>query len=108
MRDTESMEHIGKQMPYRVPTGFFDDLESNIRKEIGLPASSQKETRGKIKYLWQKVVAGMAAAVILFVVLFTPSANIPDDKDVEQAFLNLSVEDQDFLMSVYQEDIFIY
>ena len=108
-----NFDKIGKRMPYTVPDDFFDTLEQNVMTEV------KSKKRGHTIRIALGVVLGAAAAIALIVTVnkfmvkdaATPSTEI----DLEQAyckaevsaFSNLSDEDQDYLMEVYEEDIFI-
>lgn len=101
-------EKIGKRMPYSTPEDFFPQLEERIRREV-FPQSSPRPSR-RFVFLRQSlgVVAASAAAVGLFFLFHgrpaaTPSA---DFAAIEQAFSNLSAEDQAYLLDIYREDIF--
>lgn len=49
----------------------------------------------------------MIALVVTLAPHFAQSAEV-DMEEVEQAFCKLSAEDQDFLLVVYQNDVFLY
>nr|WP_320947844.1 hypothetical protein [Bacteroides intestinalis] len=101
-------DRIGKRMPYKTPEGFLDDMEVNVWKEV------QKELPGtpKRKTFRLRVFAGavaVAASIALLLVLhpFSPKEQTDSFSRVEQAFANLSQEDQAYMLAVYQEDIFM-
>ena len=69
MKRDFNFENTGKRMPYSTPEGFFDELEENIWKEVGKPATATADTqparkRGNIRTL-TKVILGTAAAAAL-------------------------------------------
>lgn len=127
MKENFDFGKIGKRMPYKTPEEFFDDMESNIFKELDMedtastdnalstepaiaePAKSVKTKRSYMRVIMRSIVA-LAAAITLFFVI---SVNIPkesnpnDYTDVEQAFSNLSTEDQTYILAVYQDDVFM-
>lgn len=100
---------IGKRMPYTVPDGFFDELEQNVMLKAGI---GQTETVRRKRPLMRVVITALTsavAAVALFVVFnagFSKEATVEFD-DVEQAFAQLSSDDQAYMLQVYQEDIFL-
>ena len=98
--------NIGKQMPYTTPDGFFDHLEEDIWKEV--KNDCQKEKPAKMRILMRSMIAVAASIALLLVVnmnLSQPaSASI---NDVDQAFSQLTTDDQAYLLSIYQEDVFI-
>ena len=109
------MEHnydfskIGKQMPYTVPDGFFDQLEENVMNEVKAQPARKKAT---VLRMAIRAAIAIAACIALFLVVkkVLPQDNdtITDDfENVELAFNNLSTEDQDYLLEVYQEELFL-
>lgn len=58
-------DDIGKKTPYRVPEGFFDEMQRNIRKRTyGTHSTSRR--------LWITLSAGVAAAAVVAGLLFVP------------------------------------
>ena len=105
-------EQVGKRMPYNVPDGFFDQLEQNVMAEVTADDIVTEKPRVKartVKMTFRILLAAAAAVALFFVV----TKNIPSDTtedsfaNVELAYNNLSTEDQEFLMEVYEEDEFI-
>jgi len=93
---------IGKRMPYTVPDDFFDKMEENVCASL----------KGKRKVMIKRLFLAAAAAIALFFVLkatlFKSESIATDDfASVELAFNNLSTDDQDYLIAVYEEDEFI-
>ncbi len=66
MKKEFDFDDIGKKTPYRVPEGFFDEMQRNVRKHTygGKPAGHR---------LWITVSAGIAIAAALVGFLFMPS-----------------------------------
>ena len=114
MEKTFDFEKIGKRMPYTVPDDFFAKLEENVMDEV---KGQKTETEAKTKRKKAVIIAirsllAVAAAVALFFVvqpMLTPKDTISaeDYASVELAFNNLSSEDQDFLIAVYENEEFI-
>lgn len=105
---------VGKRMPYNVPDGFFDQLEQNVMAEVTADDIVTEMPRVKartVKMTFRILLAAAAAVALLFVV----TKNMPNDTtttedsfaNVELAYNNLSPEDQEFLMEVYEEDVFM-
>ena len=107
-------------MPYSVPDGFFDKLEADIREELRLKSEEglARQPDGEIQshasrstFHFPKIAifAVAASLVLFFVVKATPPKNEADGFEaVELAFNNLSQDDQEYLLLVYeQEDLFI-
>ena len=108
-------EQVGKRMPYTVPDGFFDKFEENVLRDVKAEAvqlKSRKKAR-VIKVALRSAIAVAAAIALFFVVRTTLPKSEPvlasadDFESVELALNNLSTEDQDFLIQVYEEDEFI-
>ena len=108
MKKNFDFKRIGKRMPYRTPEGFLDEMEANIWKEVqsGLPQTHQRKP-----YRLRIFAASLAvAASIALLLVFTPvSSQRQTDSfsKVEQAFANLSREDQAYMLAVYQDDLFM-
>ena len=104
-------EQVGKRMPYTVPDGFFDEIEENVIKEVRSEGLEVREYPKRRKTLTITIcsIMAIAAAVALFFVVqpLLPKSNVDDFASVELAFNNLSTDDQDFLIQVYEDDLFI-
>ena len=99
---------IGKRMPYKTPKGFLDEMEANVWKEV---RNEHPQTPGR-KAFRLRVLAGamaVAASIALLLVFnpFSPKEETDSFSGVEQAFANLSQDDQAYMLAVYQEDIFM-
>lgn len=111
MEQNYDFSKIGKQMPYTVPDGFFDKLEENVMREV----KAQPAKKNKAKTIRMAIRAALAVAACLALLFLIVKKNLPqgnntitDDFDnVELAFSNLSTEDQDYLLEVYQEEQFM-
>lgn len=111
-----SMTHIGKRMPYSVPTGYFDTLNSQIMQQV---AQQQKPVLrpSKSRRLWRIITATLstAAAITIAAVMTHNYLSAPTeaemaahyDQQIDQAFNHLSQSDQDYLLSVYQDNLYI-
>ena len=109
MEQNYDFSKIGKQMPYTVPDGFFDQLEENVMNEVKAQPARKKAT---VLSMAIRAAIAIAACIALFLVVkkVLPQDNdtITDDfENVELAFNNLSTEDQDYLLEVYQEELFL-
>lgn len=99
---------VGKRMPYTVPEGFFEQLEAQTRERV---EAGKRAARAKRRFrfrLWGGSLTAVAAAVALFFVLRTGPGTTPQPEvtfsEVEQAFGNLSSEDREYILAVYQDD----
>lgn len=102
------LDKIGKQLPYSVPEGFFEQFNEHICATVA------KETpRRKILSAlptWRKIwhTTASAAAIAALVIAFkglAPDAVHAENITIEQAFNNLSDEDQDALLDTYRADV---
>ena len=117
-------EQVGKKMPYNVPDGFFDQLEQSVMAEVtaGNIATEKPKQKARTVKMTFRILLAAAAAVALF---FVVTKNMPTDdtqadtfeiashtptfrwENVELAYNNLSPEDQEYLMEIYEEDVFM-
>lgn len=111
---------VGKRMPYRLPDGALDTVEDRVMQEISrqpLATTVQPVVAPKKRHLLRNfsLVASIAAAVVVGFIALSPNTNSPaaqqeqvtDIAQVEQAFNELSTEDQEYLVSVYEDDVFM-
>lgn len=112
MEQNFNFEKIGKQMPYTVPEGFFNKLEENVMKKVE-SEDVKAEPKRRAKIIRMAIRAAIAAAACL-ALFFIVQKSLPQDEpvkdefnSVELAFNNLSTEDQDYLLEVYQDDLFM-
>ena len=110
MEQNYDFNSVGKKMPYTVPDGFFDQLEEQVMNEVKAePAKEKKPGKAKTIRIAIRTLLAVAACIALFLVVkkALPQGDdtITDDfTSVELAFNNLSIEDQDYLLEVYQEE----
>lgn len=119
MKQTFDFKQIGKQMPYRVPDGFFQEMEHNVLDAVAEKATERKPAMAERKPLQAKrfvftrlakYAAAVAASVVVLLavnVKFFYVAAPTDMQDVEAAFDQLSLSDQECLVELYQEDVFL-
>lgn len=119
MKQTFDFKQIGKQMPYRVPDGFFQEMERNVLDAVAEKATERKSAMAERKPLQAKrfvftrlakYAAAVAASVVVLLavnVKFFYVAAPTDMQDVEDAFDQLSLSDQECLVELYQEDVFL-
>ena len=114
MEKTFDFENIGKRMPYTAPDDFFTKLEESVMDEVKVQKSEATALpeRNKTVIIAIRSLLAIAAAVALFFVVqptLTKNDTISADDyaSVELAFNNLSSDDQDFLVAVYENEEFI-
>lgn len=99
---------IGKRMPYKTPEGFFDEMEANVWKKVQHEPAVPAKRRTFRLYTGIGITALAAGLALLFVIRpFTPDKAAGGFTQIEQAFANLSLEDQAYMLEIYQEDIFM-
>lgn len=108
-KDIDSIfQTLGKQIPYTLPKGFFEQTEVQLAQQLKLADKSKPLPLSN--RLWQVVGISVAAAAVAAVGIFLPQRFTPQsavsDSEVDQAFNQLSSADQTFLLEVYQEDVF--
>ena len=112
-------DQVGKRMPYSTPEGFFKDMEVNILEQVKndkpQPVRIQPKKRPLMKVIWTAAMAVAASVAVLLVLnsdFAASHSSLPSQADnelqaVDQAFAQLSSADQDYLLNVYQEDVFL-
>lgn len=103
-------DRIGKRLPYTTPEGFLDDMEKQVWERIK-DEKTKTPSRPKRNYrLWYSISGGLVAASVTLLLIFNILSDHQKTNDfevLEQAFSNLSNADQDYLLTVYQDDLFI-
>ena len=113
-----NFDQVGKRMPYSTPEGFFKEMEANILEQVKdnkpKPVGKQPKKRPLMKVIWAAAMAVAASVAVLLVlnIDFSASSSQPSQvnngiQEVDQAFAQLSSADQAYLLSVYQEDVFL-
>ncbi len=118
------------KMPYTTPEGFFDELEDRIWKEVkgdftanesaanrvgtaGTAKTAEPAKTARRRTSHFRLVIGMVSAIAasFALVFFLHTKSVQQDNytisDVDQAFSQLSADDQAFMLSVYEQDVFI-
>ena len=119
MQQNYDFSRIGKQMPYTVPDGFFEKLEDSVMEKWKEDAISAGESdkagnakKAKVIRMALRAAIAIAACIALFLVVKKvlpqgQDTTLDDFDSVELAFNNLSTEDQDYLLEVYQEELIL-
>ena len=108
MSEDFDFNRIGKRMPYTAPKGFLDDIETNVWETIKdevMPSKPKRSYR-----LWYSISGGLVAASVALLLVFNalPERHKTTDlESFEQAFSQLSSADQNYLFTVYQDDLSI-
>lgn len=113
-----------KRMPYTTSDDFFDKLEDNIWEEVkddyltknandkNLQVTSSAATvhhkAAKLRLAIRSTIAVAASVALVFIInMKTSKQSTVSINDVDQAFSQLSPDDQTYLLNVYQDDVFI-
>jgi len=106
MKNEFDLDKLGKRMPYSTPEGFMDDMEQQVWAQIA--ADTQQRPK---RHWWYAMAGGLIAASIALLIILNVVPNtrqqVASMEGVEQAFASLSDADQEYLMEVYQEELFI-
>lgn len=97
---------VGKRMPYVMPEGFLADMESRVMESVEANAAARGKSR--IYHQFRSMVAAAAVAT-LFIVCHSAlqPRHMRVYSDLDQAFENLSHDDQQFLIDDYDNDVFL-
>ena len=109
MKTDLDFKDIGKRMPYRVPNHFFDDMENTILKHTISSQNQNTSNSTLYKTLIMTFITGAAAIIAIIITLHIGLFNHQSEnmQEIEQAFRNLSNEDKNYMISIYQNDLFI-
>lgn len=121
-RNGFTFSQVGKRMPYTTPEQLFEQMEANVMRAVKQPAQSKvvdltlaitpRKHRRVLKPLLSFMVSVAAVVALFFVVqhidrtFFTPQP-VNSLQQVDQAFAHLSTADQDYLLEIYQDDVFL-
>ena len=107
MKPADDFSSVGKRMPYRVPPGFFERLELQVRAEA---ARRRRMRLARRRIAWGGLTVAAIVAALCFLV-GRPAVRVPAPADgladIEQAFARLSAEDQAFVIEMYSDDVFL-
>ena len=103
MEERFDFNRMGKRMPYTAPEGFLTEIEKNVWEIV----KSEVMPKSKHNYRLLYTVLGgvIAASVAILIVSDSPATS--DFAKIEQAFSDLSSMDQAYLLTVFQNDLFI-
>lgn len=101
-------DRIGKRMPYSVPSGTFEEIEHNVTSVL----SQRKKEKNMVHLLRWGAGLAVAASITLLIVgrptVHAPSTNSDDMlAKIDLADANLSEADREYLLEIYNDDIFI-
>ena len=115
------LDKLPRRMPYTVPEGIFDAIEKAVLASIaeekearGVPARAvpARSVRMRRVLPWLGGVVAMVAVVLWAIISFAPLREVaspasPSAEGISLAFEKLSPSDQEFILSVYQDELYI-
>lgn len=99
---------VGKKMPYTMPDRFFNDMEEEVMARVNV-MNSKKCRQKTIVLRWMMYAASAAACLILTIttLMLKPYPAEEWNEQEQYAFDRLSADDQDYILEVYDDDIFL-
>lgn len=103
------IEGVGRRMPYRIAPGTFESIEQGVLAGVSLSCRKPWYRR------WQTVAAAASVAVMVAAGaavmmwqngLETAGTEIAQ-ADVHEVFGQLSADNQEALLALYEQDVFI-
>ena len=112
MKEKFDINKKNKKMPYSVPDGFFDSMEENVMKKIKNYSEPKKNHTIRLRQIAKVITTIAASLLVIFILNYSFQQKEKDEKDkeansVDMAFNNLSADDQNYLINIYQNDIFL-
>lgn len=106
MNQKFDFDNIGRRMPYTMPPDTFDKMEAQVF------AAWEKDAQRKrpLRILrWSAGAAVAVAASVALLLAVAPKATVPDNPlaQIDLAYARLDKADQDYLIDIYQDDIFL-
>ena len=104
MTNKFNFDNIGKRLPYTMPPETFKEMEATVFATL----KQDKRRKKSYRIIRWGSIAGIAVAASV-ALLLTIALTVQDDllKQIDLAYANLSETDQDFLLEISQDDIFL-
>lgn len=101
-----NFDNIEKRLPYTMPSDTFNKMEANVFAALKQDKRSRKLYR---IIRWSSIAGVIVAASVALLQTIAPTMTVQDDllTQIDLAYANLSETDQDFLIEISQEDIFL-
>lgn len=105
MTQIEELDHVGKRMPYTMPPECYNEMEAKVFAALQSDARNYR----KRKIIRITMLTTVAAAVAALFLVIAPAMKVQHDSldQIDVAYAQLSDADKNYLMEVYQEDIFL-
>ena len=95
MKKDFDFEDIGKQVPYRVPEGFFEEMQQRVAERTQQPAKRRT-------WLLRLSPVMLAAAAVLSGIIFLPEiTNVPRVENFSQ----VTVDNNSWIENISDEDL---
>ena len=107
MTNPFDLNRVGKRMPYKLPPHTFSQIEANVMASLQHEKSDRKRQR---LLRWGAFAATAAAASVALALLLRPLNTMTQEDllmQVDIAYANLSEVDQDLLIEMDEDDLFI-
>lgn len=95
-------------MPYTIPSGTFEEIEHNVANAL----DRRRKKKNLAHLLRWDVGLAVAASIALLIVVrpAAPTSSTTSDDvlaKIDLAYANLSEADREYLIEIYNDDIFI-
>ena len=99
MTNKFNFDNIGKRLPYTMPPETFNEMEATVFTTL----KSYRIIR------WSSLAVIAVAASVALLLTVAPTMTVQDDllTQIDHAYANLSETDQEFLIEISQDDIFL-
>ena len=99
---------VGRKMPYTMPDRFIDDMEEEVMARVKV-INVKKRRQKTVALRWVMYAASAAACIILTITTFMPRQLSTEEWNEKElcAFDQLPAADQDYILEVYDDDIFL-
>ena len=91
----KDFEDIGKQVPYRVPDGFFEDVQQNVMERTSHSA------KRRMRILRFSPVILAAAAVLSGIIFLPEISHVPQVENISQ----VTADNNNWIENVSDEDL---
>lgn len=96
--------NVGKKLPYVLPPGTFEEIDSYVRKSL---KTRRVKDKSRFVLYWSIAISVAASVALLFMYPERYTGASDPLSRIDRAYEDLSDSDQDYLIEIYEEDIFI-
>ncbi|MCR5659931.1 MAG: hypothetical protein K6G25_11485 [Bacteroidales bacterium] len=94
------LEKMSKTIPYIVPEGFFDEMEKHLKQEV---APKKPKPKARKVVLWTSLAVAASLALLLVLRQGWHHSDDASFEQVEMAFNQLSDNDQQLMLELFDE-----